>query len=259
MLHTDLLRLINTREAWALVGSGPSIDAGCPSWDALLAGALDGLAPEVRAEVEADRAFQRALKKQALPEAFQVIEGATDRAFLEGSVESSLKRCSEPGALHAMLADLPFAGYITTNYDVLLEQALNALEPGWTGVGNVGDEVRKASGSADGVVWHIHGAAGLPADRSRLLITQEDYDAVYLDESMVLRQLKGLMTNRRLVIIGFGFRDVEVLRMMRAVGRFTDPSRAVFALVEKAGEFRRPDDRRAFLRSHNIDTQPYRN
>lgn len=259
MLHSDLLRVINTRQTWALIGSGPSNDAGCPSWDALLANARSLAAPDVLRSLDADPLYNKSVRDGDLPSAFQVVQDVAGRDFIEASVRQSLQSCREPGRIHQRLAELPFAGYITTNYDHLLERALNALEPGWIPVGNVGDEVRQASGTADRVVWHIHGAADLSPERSRLVITRRDYDEIYLDEASVLRQLKGLMAHRRVVIIGFGFRDGDVMQLMRAVGRFTDFNRPIYALVEKKGQFRRADDRRIFLRQYNVDVQPYKN
>jgi len=35
MLQTDLIDLVNGGDVWALVGSGPSIDGGGPSWESL--------------------------------------------------------------------------------------------------------------------------------------------------------------------------------------------------------------------------------
>ncbi len=258
MLHTDLLKIINSREAWAFVGSGPSNDAGCPSWDALL-GQVSGDASRAGvSQLLKDPQFEQA-KREDLPFAFQLAEQYLTRDGLEAAVRASLDSCPSPGQLHQILAELPFAGYITTNYDGLLERALAQVDAGWIPVGNVDDEVRKASGTAERVVWHIHGAVDLPADRSRLVLTQEDYEHVYLDDSRVMTQLRGLMANRRIVVVGFGMRDHDVLEVLRRVGRLTDATRPVYALVEKSSKFRHTIDRQVFLRRYKVDVQPYRN
>jgi len=36
MLRTDLISLINGRKMWAFVGSGASMEAGCPGWRKLV-------------------------------------------------------------------------------------------------------------------------------------------------------------------------------------------------------------------------------
>ena len=260
MLHTELLHLINSRETWALIGSGPSIEAGCPTWDELLEQVQTDLNPHDLSNLNSDPIFVTAQDRKDLPAAFTAIESLIGHDALEASVKKSLSVGNGgPGAMHQLLADLPFAGYLTTNYDDLLERALNRVDPGWTAVGNVGDEVRKATGTAERVVWHIHGAAALDPSRSRLVITEEDYAQIYLDESRVFQQLRGLLTNRRIVVIGFGFRDSHMMQLLRAVGRLTDATRPIYALVERAGEFKHTIDRQVFLRQYRVDVQPYRN
>jgi hypothetical protein len=259
MLHTELLRLINSRETWAFVGSGPSIEAGCPNWEQLLENATNSLSAEVLATLNKDSLFIAARKRHDLPAAFMAIEPLIGREALEACVADSLKQYRTQSPMYKLLADLPFAGYVTTNYDGLLVQSLNGIDPGWAPVGNVGDEVRKASGTAERVVWHIHGAADLETARSRLILTTEDYEQLYLDGSRVLEQLKGLLAHRRIVIVGFGFRDLDVMHTLRTVGRLTDATRPIFALVEKVKDFRHQIDRQVFLRQYKIDVQPYRN
>jgi hypothetical protein len=260
MLHTELLRLINSRDTWALIGSGPSTEAGCPTWDQLSSQALSSLDSRQLASLHSDPLFIQAQRRGDLPATFTAIETFIGRDALEASIRNSLQTVgARPASLHQLLADLPFAGYLTTNYDDLLERALNHVDPGWTAVGNVGDEVRKASGTAKRVVWHIHGAASLDSSRSRLVITEEDYDQIYLDESRVFQQLKGLLANRRIIIIGFGFRDQRMIQLLHSVGRLTDATRPIYALVERVGEFKHSIDRQVFLRANKIDVHPYRN
>lgn len=259
MLHTQLLRMINSRETWAFVGSGPSIEAGCPSWDDLRLSIVDGMSAEESEALDANRFYGDSVGKKDLPAAFGAIEDLIGRDRLEREAAAAIQRGGLPGPVHQLLADLPFAGYITTNYDHLLERALNSVDPGWSAVGNVGSEVLKASGTADRVVWHVHGSAELDSSKSRMVLTQEDYDSIYLDGSDVHTQLRGLMAHRRILVVGFGFRDVDVMQVLKRVGRLTDPGRPIVALVERAGDFRHQNGRDVFLTRFKVDVQPYRN
>lgn len=259
MLHTDLLRIINSREAWALVGSGPSVDAGCPTWSGLLTLVLDRLTDDEREAIISTDLYIAAVADAKLPLAFSCIAEVIGAQRQEEIVKQAMRAFTLPGELHRLLAELPFAGYITTNYDSLLETALNAIDPGWISVGNIGDEVRMASGTADRVVWHIHGSTDLDSTRSKLVLTDDDYDAIYIDGSMAVHQLAGLLSNRRVVIIGFGFRDHDPLDLLRRVGRMTDPSRPIYGIVAKAKDFRHTIDRQVFLRQYRVDVHPYNN
>jgi len=256
MFRSELLDLINSGEAWAFIGSGVSIDADCPSW------------PELTDEVErlatTGEGFSDALLSEArridnYPRCFSRIEELLGRDEMERLVRVTLEGEPTgrlPGRLHKMLVDLPFAGYITTNYDLLLERALDRY-PGWQAVGNLGDEVRKASGTTKGVVWHVHGALGMDHEHSRLVLTQEDYDALYADESPVTRQLRGLVGHRQVIFIGFGLRDPDVIELLRRAGRLTNPARPLYALLPAQGRFEHRSEKLDLLHRFNIEVITY--
>lgn len=255
MLHTRLLEIVNSQEAWAFVGSGPSTDAGAPTWSGL----IEAIASHpTLSTLKSDPAFTGAYHSGNYPGCFSLIESAVGRLALEGFVRQSIDDHTPVGDIHRLMADLPFQGYITTNYDGLLEQALSERELGWVPVGNTPEEVKKISAGANRVVWHVHGALALPDTKSKLVLTTRDYDDFYLQDSPLLRQLHALMTQRRIVIVGFGFADNEVLRLLRSIGRLTDPQRPIYAFLPKKGEFVSTIGRAVWLHEGNIDVIPYR-
>lgn len=255
MLHTELLRLLNSHEAWAFVGSGPSVDAGLRSWSGL----LDLVAEHPSAsQIAQDGAFTSARSAGNLPLAFEYLASALGRRLVVEIVEQALPSSHPPGRMHQLLAALPFTGYITTNYDLLLEAALRERGEPWVSVGNKPDEARKLSGGADKLVWHLHGAVEMPAERSRLVLEQQDYDDLYRPGSEVLEHLKALLLQKRLIFVGFGFNDYDVSGLLRRVGGMLDPTRYAFGFVEKRGDFSTDVGRSIFLTKHNIDVVPYR-
>jgi hypothetical protein len=154
------------------------------------------------------------------------------------------------------LVDWPFAGYITTNYDDLLFRTISAVDAGWSRVGNTADEIKQVSGDATRIIWHIHGSIELPTGQSRLVITAEDYESLY-PESLAIEQLRGLLSQRRVVFIGFGFRDARLATILTRVGSLTDPSRPMFAFLPVLGTPRNVDLRQELLEQSNVDTIPY--
>ena len=122
-------------------------------------------------------------------------------------------------------------------------------------VGNDATEVQRVTGDTTQVVWHVHGMMPEQPGTSHLIVTQEDYDALYLDASAVTLQLKALLSNRRVLFAGFGFQDVEVLRLIKLVGRLCSPSRPAFAFLAGLSS----DDRADLLERYNVDVIPYRN
>src|SRR6266508_2448414 len=158
MLRTELIELVNSGEAWAFVGAGVSADAGGPTWQLLMNETVRVLGNDVTQDLQKDRRFERARSNYDYARSFSLIEQAVGRASLEGAVREVLPQDLIPGKLTSGLTDWPFAGYITSNYDSLLEKSLaSQAQVGWAPIGNVGDEPRKMSGTPSKVVWHIHG------------------------------------------------------------------------------------------------------
>jgi hypothetical protein len=255
MLQRDLLDIINEGQAWAFVGAGASMEAGVPGWNKLLEDVVEELAPDVREMVLEDGRFRKHRDSNDLPKAFSRIAHFAGRDALEEIVRSRTGEVRTPGRVQREIADWPFRGYLTTNYDGLIEAALRRVgQTGWTPVGNANSELLKVSGDPTHVVWHVHGALALTPDRAHLVITEDDYEDIYAEDGALLRQIRGLLTNRRLVMIGFGLSDPHVMELLRRIGRFASPVRPIyaFAAIEDA------DDRAELLDRHNIDVIPYR-
>ena len=229
MFQTDLVDLVNSGDAWALVGSGASIETGGPTWKDLAAEAAAHL-DNLGFTASTDTRYQNAMNRLDFLTAFSRLESIGSKDTIEDFVRNRT-RGIHPSGLTRSIVDWPFAGIITTNYDSSLEAGLRESgESGWLSVGNIASELPKVTGAANRIVWHIHGATDLP-DRSRLILTQEDYDDFYASGSPVLSTLMGLMMHRRLVVFGFSFADPELNRLVRRIGSFSSPERPVFAFL----------------------------
>ena len=259
MIDTELLDLINSGNAWVLIGSGVSVDAGLPSWANLVTLTLARLTSDDQKMVKEDIRFQKGHERNDFAQCLQRMQDIVGQAVVIDVVRQIiLEKTDKPGHLTRLLADWPAAGYLTTNYDDLLELALGINKAlGWIPVGNQPSEVRKVSGDVRDIVWHIHGSARLPDVESRLVIGSKDYDDLYLENSALQQQLKSFLTQRRLVLVGFGLRDPEILRLLKFAGRYTVPERPIYAFLgskddsEDEGEFKE-------LRDHyNIEVKRY--
>jgi hypothetical protein len=257
MLRTDLLDVINSGDAWAFIGSGISMDSGYPSWGALVDAIVSRLPEDHRRALTADPVLARAAASREYAKCLGRIERLTGRTNIVTAFRASLNG-GTAGSLVRRLVDWPFAGYVTTNYDPLLENALAAArELGWISVGNTRDEVRKVSGEARNLVWHVHGALGLPDERSHLVLTEADYDQFYLEGSPLLTQLRSLLSQRRVVFFGLGFEDPEVLRLLKAVGGLCGPDSVAFAFLSGFDRGDGQASRLDFLERFNVDIVPY--
>ena len=160
-----------------------------------------------------------------------------------------------PGPLHGVLADWPFRFHITTNWDQLLESASQGR---LVSLGNSPDETRKTGAGGRGYVWHVHGAARLPDDRSRLVVGDADYREFYPDSNMAVR-LRALTAAHRCLYVGFGFRDPDLDLLLQAVGRHGHQGRCNYAFIgynDDGGAERRHRDE--LLSKFNVKVLPYR-
>ena len=115
MLRTDLIDLVNGGDVWAFVGSGVSIDAGCPSWGGLVEGVLRSLEEKPRQEIINDERYKKAFSSRRFVQCFSRIEAFVGRGVLGKTVVSKIASVNSPGKILRILADWPLAGYITTN------------------------------------------------------------------------------------------------------------------------------------------------
>jgi hypothetical protein len=258
MLRTDLIDIINHTDMWAFVGSGASINAGGPTWEGLVKSVIDFQERSHQQLILEDALYQAAFNKKKYDHCFSRIEHFIGRDAMEKVVNQRFNSLVSPGKILNYLADWPFAGYITTNYDTLIERSLREInQKGWVQVGNSEEEIRKISGDSREIVWHIHGAVDLPQDKFKLVLTEEDYDQFYLEESPMLRQLQALLAQRRILFIGFGFEDFEVTRLLKWVSRICNPARPAFAFLSGLAGSVKESRRLELLSKYNIDVIPY--
>ena len=125
MIDTDLLDVINSGDAWVFVGSGVSADSGLPTWAGLVDLTISKLPHTDQQNVARDTLFLQGksngdfalcFRRMGVLVGQEVVANLVKQIFLDEKIE--------PGDLTRLLADWPAAGYVTTNYDNLLETAL---------------------------------------------------------------------------------------------------------------------------------------
>jgi SIR2-like protein len=258
MLRTDIIRLINSGEAWVFVGAGASVDAGLPTWKGL----AEGVTARVGAAhpgLAADKDVVRLIQSRDYPRAFARIAELTDRPTLVSTIRSVLAR-ARPGELTKLLAQWPVRGYVTTNYEHLIQAALREAGHwgGWVEVGNSREEIAKAGGNARNIVWHVHGSVDRDERRFRPIITDSDYADLYVPGSAFVQQLKAFLAQQRLLFVGFGFQDPDLLKLLEIVKGFSSPVNPVYAFLGDYDHTLTERKRRDLFEQYNVDVLPYK-
>lgn len=208
-----------------LVGAGASYGAGLPSWDGLLAELLELAIQETkdpvqRTELEGarrewagwDAQTKGTLLGQALGDG-RLREAISDRMRAPGA---------EPTAMHRALATLlPGTAFVTTNYDQLLEAAIEAR----TGERPKVVLLTDIDGLRDfkvGQVLKLHGDLEAP---ETIVLRGEDYFQVGHRAPMAWKdRLKTLLQPPwRLLLVGYGYGDVDVQEVVNELrGAYED-------------------------------------
>ncbi len=206
----------------AFVGSGPSCDAGLPSWPELLR--------RVAVEVGLESEVEEKLKKGEFLKVAQFLARARSEKDIQERVAKQIERSErEPSPIHRLVVSLPFAGIITTNYDLLLthaDTARNFKSP----ITYLNSSLR--SKLSERFVLHLHGHVD---DPESIIITRQGYDYIELKGDRIRQFLASVFQIRSVLFIGFGFADDHIDNILRdlkdkgALGEST-----VFALIPHA-------------------------
>jgi hypothetical protein len=150
---------------------------------------------------------------------------------------------ARPGRAHRSLVSLPVERIVTTNFDLLLDEALRELR---TDFFPVVDETQLtlAGSRRERVLIKAHGDMHHP---DRLVLTEDDFDGWIAQNPLMATELAGLFVRGTGLLLGYSLSDPDfrhILRILRdRLGRMArqlyvllvSPSSAVRARFERRG------------------------
>jgi len=128
-MDSFLIKYLQSGKAWVLVGSGPSIAMGYPSWEKLASFAVELATIEQRGHDLA--ALNRAMAKKDYPLVFQEAKKIVGASRLLQHLREKNKPSSK-GRIYELIAQWPIPVYLTTNYDDELQNQLVRLGESYT-------------------------------------------------------------------------------------------------------------------------------
>lgn len=251
----DLIDAFNSDEVVCVVGSGPSIAAGFPSWLQLLelmvdecekqlVGFKQGL--ELRALLKQGHFLEVADECSKLLSG-QLLRDLFQRIFREGSIS--------PTKLHRQLAQLPFSAILTTNYDNLLERVYVAKNransfPLVITQTNIAQLPRLAS-ERRFFILKMHGDAD---DVQTLVLTKQDYRNIIHGNDLYRTALSQILATRTALFIGYGLRDHDLnLLLGEQAALFKAYGRRHYVLLPDPGTILP----KSYLEHYNLTVIPY--
>ena len=269
-----LKRLIQGRTTLLFAGAGVSKPAGYPLWIELLS-ELEAICGQCGPGFVPDPELRESDPLLYADRVKRHIEAAT--GSLKRYHKHLLKRFLEEPIIqqfHRDIIDLPFRGFITTNYDRVLEATLSTKEPSpleksvVVGVdpGYIVHEYMRSLISSDAprLVAHLHGYYRNPAS---IVLAASDFTATYGSreeakaERPVPNFLRHILATWSLVFVGFSFSDPHLGVFLRAASNESElwGDGNHFALIDTTPETlgKNLERARAYREEYGIETVFY--
>lgn len=188
------VREIQNKNAAIFAGAGFSKGAGYVDWKNLIRGIADDLQLDVDKENDLVSLAQYSYNKN------QNRSLINDIIFEEFSKEKVLTEN------HKILARLPIFTYWTTNYDSLIE---DALEDAYriVDVKSNNSQLSITKPHRDSVVYKMHGDKANP---NEAILIKDDYEKYYRKHAQFITALSGDLISKTFLFIGFSFEDPNI-------------------------------------------------
>lgn len=191
----EYTRELHNKNAAIFAGAGLSVASGYVDWAGLLA--------EIIQDLGLDPAKHHDLVTVAQ---YHCNQAGGNKTKLTQTILNHFAPAKAPTANHRMLARLPIFTYWTTNYDKLIEKALEDAKK----VPDVKYALKQLSVTRpdrDVVVYKMHGDIDHPADA---VISKDEYEAYPLTMGPFVSALRGDLVEKTFLFLGFSFTDPNI-------------------------------------------------
>lgn len=169
-----------------------SIPCGFCNWKDL----LRDLASEIGLDVDKEEDLTRVAQ-------YYVNENGGIRTGLTNKILENFDKIVKFNTNHNIIASLPINTFWTTNYDNLLESALER-NCKIVDVKRCSKDLVHTKTNRDVVVYKMHGDINIPTDT---IITKDDYVTYASKHGLMVNTLCGDMASKKFLFIGFSFTD----------------------------------------------------
>ena len=213
------LKELNESNAAVFVGAGLSKAAGYVDWA--------GLMSPVAAGIGLDSAKETDLVSLAQ---YHLNANSGNRHQLNQLLIDRFSDLPNPTKNHELLARLPIQTYWTTNYDRLIEKA---LENGGRRVDlkYTQEQLATTRRGRDAVVFKMHGDIEHP---DKAVLSKDDYERYHDTHAPFITALSGDLVEKTFLFLGFSFTDPNIdLILARIRRRFTQHQRQHYCIAKK--------------------------
>ncbi|MES2396329.1 MAG: SIR2 family protein [Bacteroidota bacterium] len=221
---------LEENNAAIFAGAGLSVASGYADW----AGLVKDFATELKLDINKETDLIALVQ-------YHLNANAFNRHQLNQKIANEFHHGKTPNENHRILARLPISTYWTTNYDRLIETALQD-EKKKVDVKYFEKHLTTTIHGRKAVVYKMHGDVEHPDDA---ILSKDDYEKYYKTHGSFLNALAGDLVSKTFLFIGFSFTDPNlefVLSRIRVT--FTTNQRRHYAIFRgiKQDECKDEDD-----------------
>jgi hypothetical protein len=191
----EFTRELRNKNAAVFAGAGLSAASGYVDWRTLLKEIVEDLGLDPKREHDLVTLAQ-----------YHCNKAGGNRAQLTQTIFDRFSPTKTPTESHRILARLPIQTYWTTNYDKLLERALEEAKK-VPDVKYTPKQLAVTRPDRDVVVYKMHGDVDHPADA---IINKDDYEKYPLTMSAFGAALRGELVEKTFLFLGFSFTDPNI-------------------------------------------------
>ena len=223
------LKELKENNAAVFVGAGLSRAAGYVDWPGLMSPIASDLGLDAAKETDLVAVAQ-----------YHLNTNATNRHQLNQLLIDEFSDLKGPTENHALLARLPIQTFWTTNYDRLIE---NALEAGGRRVDAkyTNEQLAITRRGRDAIIYKMHGDIEHP---DKAVLTKDDYERYHGTHAPFITALSGDLVEKTFLFLGFSFTDPNLdFVLSRIRSRFTQHQRQHYCVARRRS--RQPKESKA--------------
>lgn len=224
-IDKQLVRAINKGSCFCIVGAGPSIELGLPSWH-ILADKVIGILSSALSEVDIAK-YENLLAKKKYLSIFSRAEKVLGKENLLYNIKQFITIKPHNGNLYKFIANWPFPCYLTTNYDDLLSYFLHKQGSSFVTRKNSRDDIALIRADVNNVIFKIHGDCDTPED---IVLTSEQYEEFRKSPKRKYwrEKISSVLHMVDLVIIGYSLSDPDFIEQLERAKQVASPNHPVF-------------------------------
>ncbi|WP_107860707.1 SIR2 family protein [Neisseria weaveri] len=227
-LVKELVNELSANNLAIFAGAGLSVAAGFVDWKSL----LKDLADELNLDIDKEENDLVSLAQ------YYVNEKRGNRSKINDVIINQFSRSAVLTENHKILARLPIDTYWTTNYDPMLETALEDAGK-VVDVKHCSEQLPIAIHKRDAVVYKMHGDASQP---SQAVLIKDDYEKYSLTRNDFFTTLRGDLLTKRFLFLGFSFADPNIDYILgRIRSSYSENQKEHFCILRKVQQYKKEE------------------